>query len=106
LTDSGDGQYEVVWPKSERMTALQPLAPRLASLEGAKVAQLWDYLFRGDEVFDVLEEGLKARYPTSQFVSWREFGNVHGEDELQVLAELPGRLKAMGVDAVICGMAC
>jgi hypothetical protein len=106
LSDSGDGHYEVVWPRSERTTGVQPLAPRLASLDGKKVAQLWDYLFRGDEVFDHLEEGLKARYPTAQFVSWKEFGNVHGEDENQILADLPKRLKDMGVDAVICGMAC
>lgn len=107
LTDSsGDGHYEVVWPRSERMTGLKPLARRLASLEGAKVAQLWDYLFRGDEVFEGLEEGLKARFPGIQFVSWREFGNVHGEDEAQVLQELPQRLRDMGVDAVLCGMAC
>lgn len=103
---TGDGHYEVVWPKSERMTGLKPLAKRLESLEGAKVAHLWDYLFRGDEVFDGLEEGLKARYPSIQFVSWREFGNIHGEDEHQVLQDLPGRLRDMGVDAVLVGMAC
>jgi hypothetical protein len=106
VTDSGDGLYEVVWPRAERMTGVKPLAPRLATLEGAKVAQLWDYLFRGDEVFEHLEEGLKARYPGIQFVSWKEFGNVHGQDEAQILADLPGRFKELGIDAVICGMAC
>jgi hypothetical protein len=106
LKDSGDGHYEVVWPKSERMTGLKPLAPRLASLDGAKIAELWDYLFRGDEVFEHLADGIRARHPTAELVSWRQFGNIHGEDEAQVLAELPKRLKDLGVDAVVCGMAC
>ena len=41
----------------------KPLAPRVDTLEGKTVAQLWDDLFRGDEVFALLEEGLKARFP-------------------------------------------
>ena len=106
MTNPSDGQYEVVWPRSERMSELRPLAPRLETLQGVKVAQLWDYLFRGDEVFEHLEVGLRERYPDIEFVSWREFGNTHGEDEAQVLADLPHRLKAMRVDAVISGMGC
>jgi hypothetical protein len=106
MQNSGSGHYDVVWPRSERMSELRPLAPRLDSLRGVKVAQLWDFLFRGDEAFETLETGLRERYPDIEFVSWREFGNTHGEDEARVLAELPGRLKSMGVDAVISGMGC
>jgi len=101
-----DGHYEVVWPKSERMSELRPLAPRLRSLDGVKVAQLWDFLFRGDEVFDALEDALRERFPTIDFVSWREFGNIHGEDEVQILADLPQRFKELGVGAAISGMGC
>src|SRR5258705_2059378 len=101
-----DGHYEVVWPRSERMTGLRPLAPRLETLNGVKVAQLWDFLFRGDEVFEALEENLSERYPDIAFVPWREFGNTHGEDEVQILADLPQRLKELGVGAVISRMGC
>ena len=101
-----DGYYEVFWPRAERQQKRRALAPRLESLEGKTVAQLWDFLFRGDEIFDTLEEALKARYPGVKFVSWREFGNTHGREERQVVAALPERLKALGVDAVISGMAC
>jgi hypothetical protein len=82
------------------------LAPRLATLEGKTVAQLWDYMFQGDKVFDALEEGLKARFPGVRFVPWREFGNTHGRDERQVIADLPRGLKELGADAAISGMAC
>ncbi|MBI4195573.1 MAG: hypothetical protein HY526_10895 [Betaproteobacteria bacterium] len=101
-----DGYYEVFWPRAARQTRARPLAPRLASLEGKTVAQLWDFLFRGDRVFELLEEGLKARFPGVRFVSWREFGSTHGGEEKAALAALPQRFKELGVDAVVSGMAC
>lgn len=102
---SNDGHYEVLWPRSPRQVKGRTFAPRPGSLAGKTVAQLWDYLFRGDEVFALLEEGLRQRFPGIRFVSWREFGNTHGDNEREVLAALPARLRELGVDAVICGMA-
>ena len=105
-SDTNDGYYEALWPRSPRQAKRRALAPRLATLEGKTVAQLWDYVFRGDEVFEFLEQGLAARFPGVRFVSWREFGNTHGSDEREVVARLPQRLREMGVDAVISGMGC
>jgi hypothetical protein len=104
--EPNDGYYEVYWPRAERQQKRRALAPRLDTLEGKTVAQLWDYLFRGDEIFETLEDELKTRYPGIRFVSWREFGNTHGHREREVVAALPERLKELGVDAVISGMAC
>lgn len=106
MSGSNDGHYEVLWPRAPRQMQQRALAPRLNSLEGKTVAQLWDYLFKGDEVFELLEEGLKARFPGVRFVSWREFGSTHGDEEKDALAALPKRFKEMGVDAVLSGMAC
>jgi hypothetical protein len=104
---SGDDRlYEVVWPSGERKQELQPLAKRLDTLQGKTVAQLWDYLFAGDEVFTVLEEQLRARYPGVKFVSWREFGSTHAVNEKELLASLPQRFKELGVDAAVSSMAC
>ena len=101
-----DQPYEVFWPRAERQQKSRALAPRLASLEGKTVAQLWDHIFRGDEIFDTLEEALKARYTGIKFVSWREFGSTHGGEEREVVASLPKKFKELGVDAVMSGMAC
>jgi len=101
-----DGYYEAYWPRAARQQRTRALAPRLETLEGKTVAQLWDYLFKGDQVFELLEAGLKARYPGVKFVSWREFGSTHGGEEKVALAALPARFKELGVDAVISGMAC
>ena len=48
---STDGYYETLWPRSPRQVQLKPLAKRLTSLEGKTIAQLWDFVFRGDEVY-------------------------------------------------------
>ena len=101
-----DGYYEAYWPRGPRQGRARALARRLASLEGRTVAQLWDQLFKGDVVFEILEEELKARFPGVKFVSWREFGSTHGGEEKEALAALPGKFRALGVDAVISGMAC
>ena len=101
-----NGLYHVVWPCGERKQKVRPLARRLDSLNGKTVAQLWDYLFFGDEVFTVLEEELRRRYPDVNFVSWREFGSTHAVNEKALLDSLPQRFKELGVDAAISAMAC
>lgn len=101
-----DGYYEAHWPRSPRQQGTRALAPRLDTLEGKVIAQLWDELFKGDIVFEHLEEGLRQRYPGVKFVSWRVFGSTHGADEKAALAALPQKLREHGVDAVISGMAC
>ena len=103
---SGNGIYEVVWPSGERKQKMRPLAQRLDSLQGKTIAQLWDYLFAGDEVFTALEEKLREQYPEVKFVSWREFGSTHAVNEKELLASLPQRFKELGVDAAISSMAC
>ncbi len=103
---SSDVIYDVVWPRGEKSVELGQLAQRLDTLEGKTIAQLWDYLFRGDEIFPILEEELTKRYPGLRFVNYQVFGSTHGSGEHEVLAGLPAQLKELGVDAVISGMAC
>ena len=103
---SADGLYEVVWPSGERKQKMRPLAKRLDTLNGKTVAQLWDYLFAGDEVFSAIEDKIRESYPDVKFVSWREFGTTHGVNEKELLASLPKRFKELGVDAAISSMAC
>ena len=97
---------QVLWPRGRRTVTARPVAPRLSTLAGKTVGQLWDDLFRGDEIFPILEEELARRFPGVRFVRYDAFGSTHGRDEQRVLAELPAKLKALEVDAVISGMAC
>jgi len=70
------------------------------------VAFLWDYLFRGDELFPLLGEELSRRFPGIEIVDYTEFGNLHGADEKLRAGRLPDDLRSRGVDAVVSGMGC
>lgn len=105
-SERADGLYEVVWPSGERRQKMRPLAKRLDTLNGKTVAQLWDFLFAGDEVFSELERKVAEQYPDVKWVSWREFGSTHAVNEKELLASLPQRFKELGVDAAISSMAC
>ena len=98
--------YEVVWPRSRQAIDPQALAERPATLDGKTVAFLWDYLFRGDEIFPVIAEELQARYENLAIIDYREFGSTHGQHEAEVVASLSKKLSDLGVDAVVSGMAC
>lgn len=65
MSSSQDGHYEVYWPRTARQVRRKSLAPRLSTLDGKLVAQLWDFLFRGDEVLALLEEGIKGKRSTN-----------------------------------------
>jgi len=98
--------YRAVWPRGARKVDAAALAPRLDTLDGKTIGQLWDDLFRGDEIFPMLEEELARRHPGVRFVRYDQFGSTHGGDEHRVIGELPETLERFGVDAVISGMAC
>ena len=106
MSTANDGYYEALWPRSPRQSKVKALAKRLDTLNGKTIGQVWDQVFRGDEVFEFLEEGIKARYPDVKFVSWKEFGSTHGSDERAVVAALPEKFKEREVDAIISGMGC
>ena len=75
-------------------------------MAGKRVAFLWDYLFRGDELFPVLATHLEGRFPDIEIVDYGEFGNLHGADEKERVGRLGEELRSRGVDAVISGMGC
>lgn len=98
--------YDVVWPRSPRGIQQRRRAARLDTLAGKRVAFLWDYLFRGDELFPVLAEQLEARFLDVEIVDYTEFGNLHGADEKERVACLGDDLRKRHVDAVVSGMGC
>ncbi|MBI2910107.1 MAG: hypothetical protein HYX92_20895 [Chloroflexi bacterium] len=52
--------FEVVWPLGKSTVEPLHLAGRSEHLQGKTVCQLWDWLFRGDDIFST-EEGVNER---------------------------------------------
>ena len=103
---TSEPHYDVVWPRSPRGVQRRRRADRLDSLDGKRVAFLWDHVFRGDELFPVLGSELTERFDGIEIVGYEEFGNLHGADELERVGRLPDDLRTRGVDAVVSGMGC
>ena len=99
-------QFDVVWPKSPRGVQRHRAATRLTSLEGARIGFVWDFMFRGEEIFPVIARELTNRFPGLEVVGYDTFGNIHGPDEMALVAALPGTLDEHSIDAVVVGNGC
>ena len=97
--------YEVFWPGGPSAVNTISSAPR-ADLTGKRIGILWDYVFRGEEIFPILEKSISERYENVEFIGYENFGSTFGRDEHAVLAALPERLKFLKIDAVISGIGC
>ena len=91
--------FDVVHPAGRRPVVARTSNADLPGLTGKKIALVWDYLFRGDDVFRLVKERFQAEPSGVEFVDHEVFGDIHGHDEL--LDQLPSRLSELGVDGTI-----
>lgn len=101
---ANEPRYEVLWPLGRRAINTQKAATGLPDLSGKVVCELWDYIFRGDVMYARIREKLSALYPGIKFVSYKEFGNIHGPKQRDIIAGLAGKLREFKADAVISGI--
>ena len=97
--------YEVFWPGGPSAVNTISSAPR-ADLTGKRIGILWDYVFRGEEIFPILEKSISEQNENVEFIGYENFGSTFGGDEHAVLAALPKLLKKLKIDAVISGIGC
>lgn len=102
--DNREPCYEVLWPLSRRATIAASAAPRVADLNGKTVCELWDAIFRGEVIYPLVREYIRARFPQVRFVDYSAFGNLYGPRERAVIAGLPEQLRGHGCDAAIVGI--
>ena len=101
MSEAGtEPQYAVVSPAGR--WAAGPI--RITARVPRRVGFVWDHVFRGDEMFTIAEEELRAHDPGLTFVPYQAFGDIHGRDAASVVAALPSRLRTEQVDAVIVGV--
>lgn len=93
--------YEVVWPLGKSAYATRAPNDRITDLNNSTVAELWDYLFRGEDIFPMVRARLTAQFPGIKFVRYDVFGNVHGPQQRELLADVPKLLREHGCNAVI-----
>lgn len=106
IRDNTENSDRLVSPLGQMGVPVSPLAPRSDTLDNKTIAFLWDSVFRGDEIFPVIQQQLDRRFNNVRFVGYETFGSTFGGDEEAVLQALPDRLQEAGVDAVVSGMGC
>jgi hypothetical protein len=98
-----EAQYDVVWPLGRSRVEEVAANERPLDLSGKTIAFIWDYLFKGPEMFEAVKGRLSTAFPGVRYVDYQVFGNIHGSDaeEKANLSALPTRLREHGVDAVV-----
>jgi hypothetical protein len=98
--------YAVLAPLGARLQQEGVLAPRLSSLDGKRVALVFDYAFRGDEMFAAFMDEAKQRFGDVTFLDPDKFGNFHGpaEEGRQAMERLAESLGDREFDAAIVGV--
>ena len=93
--------YAVVAPTASVADTGSLVGDPLPDLTGKRIGLLWDWYFKGDEMFAILREELAGRYLGISFIGPDEFGSTHGDREEEVVANLTSLLRSERVDAVI-----
>ena len=104
MNESNEAAFEVVWPSSRRAGKDIAQTAPLSDLNGKVIAQLWDRVFRGDEMFPYVREIITRQFPDVSFVHYDEFGDIFGWNEREVIEKLPELLRKHRVDAAIVGV--
>ncbi|MDH3286535.1 MAG: hypothetical protein OEP48_02240 [Betaproteobacteria bacterium] len=84
------------------------LAPRLDTLNGKTVCEIWNGGFKADVMFPIIEQMLRERYPAVRMIPFTEFPTVTiaslgSEKKAETLEAVRSALLAKGCDAVITG---
>jgi len=82
MATAKESAYHVVWPKGEKTLKLAEVSNRLDTLAGKTTGLLWDYVFRGNEIFAIIQKGLAERFPGIKFVNCDRFGNGLGTSRI------------------------
>ena len=100
-------QLSVISPAGVQVVEQRGIAPRLPSLAGTTVGEIWNGVFKGDETFPVLREMFRTRFPDTKIVPYTEFPFFPGDDRPHAQQEVARQIAALaqekGCDAVISG---
>jgi hypothetical protein len=100
-------EVAVLSPLGQPATQNKGIAPRLDTLEGKTVGEVYNHHFKGDMMFALYRELLQQRYPGVRIVPFSELpaSYVGGDPATQrrIALEVAAQAKAKGIDALIAG---
>ena len=100
-------KLQVVSPAGLDVVKSGGSAPRIDSLDGKTVGEVWNGVFKGDLTFPLIRKLLQKKYPRLKVIPYTEFPHVPGSDNPTRQRELARHIatiaKEKGCDAVISG---
>lgn len=93
--------YEAVSPEGLPTSDLIVPTDPVKDLGTVRIAEFWDWRFKGDQMFRIVEDELRNRYPGVEFVPYQVFGDTHSHAEEEIVRRLPELLREHGCDAVL-----
>ena len=100
-------EVDVISPVGLPRTQQNGVAPRLGSLEGKTIGEVYNHHFKGDQMFGLYRELLIQRYPGVRIVPYTELpaSFVGGDPATQrrTAQEIARVAKEKGIDALIAG---
>lgn len=100
-------KFEVISPAGVPVVKHRAVNPRLPDLNGKRVAELWNGVFKGDLTFPIVRRQLQARFPGIEIVPYTEFPFQSGDDRPHAQqaagVAIAALVKEKGCDAVISG---
>ena len=103
----GSDDVAVISPLGLPATQNKGIAPRLDTLEGKTVGEVYNHHFKGDQMFALYRQLLQQRYPSVRIVPYTELpaSYVGGDPGTQrrIAQEVAAQAKEKGVDALIAG---
>jgi hypothetical protein len=101
-------KLEVLSPVGLAAVSVAGGAPRLGDLNGKKVAEFWNGVFKGDVAFPIIRRLLRQRYPAVEIIPYSEFPHSPGSDKPALQRERARHMAALaqqkGAHAVIAGI--
>jgi hypothetical protein len=100
-------EVAVISPVGLPRTQNNGIAPRLDSLEGKTIGEVYNHHFKGDQMFGLYRELLKQRFPGVKIVPYTELpASFVGGDPAthrRVAQEVAALAREKGCDALIAG---
>ena len=100
-------ELEVVSPLGRDTVKRAGAAPRLDTLQGKTVCEVWNGVFKGDVTFPIIRKLLQARYPGLEVIPYTQFPHAPGSDnparQRELAREIAVLAREKGCDAVISG---
>lgn len=97
----------VISPRGLPVTQNKGIAPRLNTLAGKTVGEVYNHHFKGDQMFALYRELLQQRYPDVRIVPFTELpaSYVGGDPstQRQIAQEVAAQAREKGIDALIAG---